>query len=106
MTWLNFDPLQFEGHLFEDSLNHRVREAYFAAYSVLEKAYGVRQEELYKQLSSITEDEEGEQQAMTEEVIGYEEIRWTEQREALAAMALALLATQTKSFLDDQKRRW
>lgn len=90
--------------MFQESLNHRVREAYLAAYSVLEKAYGERQEELYKQLNSITEDVEGEQQALTTEVIGFEEIRWLEQREALAAMAIALLASLNKSFLDAQKR--
>lgn len=104
MVWLNFDLFKFEGQMFQDSLNHRVREAYLAAYSVLEKAYSERQEELYKQLSSITEDVDGEQRALTEEVIGYEEIRWLEQREALAAMAIALLASLNKSFLDAQKR--
>jgi aromatic ring-opening dioxygenase LigB subunit len=104
MTWLNFDLFKFEGQMFQDSLNHRVREAYLAAYSVLEKANGERQEELYKQLNSITEDVDGEQRALTEEVIGYEEIRWLEQREALAAMAIALLASLNKSFLDAQKR--
>jgi hypothetical protein len=55
-------------------------------------------------LSSIAEDVDGEQRALTEEVIGYEEIRWLEQREALAAMAIALLASLNKSFLDAQKR--
>lgn len=90
--------------MFEDSLNHRVREAYLAAYSVLEKAYGERQEELYKELNTITEDPDGEYRALTTEVIGYEEIRWLEQREALAAMAIALLASLNKSFLDSQKR--
>jgi len=104
MTWLNFDLFQFEGQMFQDSLNHRVREAYLAAYLVLEKAYGQRQEELYKQLNSITEDVDGEQRALTTEGIGYEETRWLEQRQALAAMAIALLASLNKSFLDTQKR--
>lgn len=104
MTWLNFDLFKFEGQMFQDSLNHRVREAYLAAYSVLEKAYGERQEELYKQLNSITEDVDGEQRALTTEVMGYEETRWLEQRQALAAMAIALLASLNKSFLDAQKR--
>jgi hypothetical protein len=90
--------------MFEDSLNHRVREAYLAAYSVLEKAYGERQEELYKELNTITEDPDGEYRALTTQVIDYEEIRWLEQREALAAMAMALLASLNKSFLDSQKR--
>jgi hypothetical protein len=104
MVWLDFDLFKFEGQMFQESLNHRVRAAYLAAYSILEKAYGERQEELYKQLSSITEDMDGEERALTEEVIGFEEIRWLEQREALAAMAIALLASLNKSFLDAQKR--
>lgn len=104
MTWLQFDLFKFEAQMFQESLNHRVREAYLAAYSVLEKAYGERREDLYKQLNTITEDVDGEQRALTEEVIGYEEIRWLEQREALAAMAIALLASLNKSFLEAQKR--
>jgi hypothetical protein len=104
MTWLNFDLFTFEAQMFQESLNHRVREAYLAAHSVLEKAYGERKEELYKQLNSITEDVDGEQQALTTEVIGYEKMRWLEQREALAAMAIALLASLNKSFLDAQRR--
>jgi hypothetical protein len=43
---------------------------------------------------------------LTTQVIGYEEFRWIEQTEALAAMALTLLASQTKSFLDGQKYRF
>jgi hypothetical protein len=104
MTWLNFDLFKFEAQMFQESLNHRVREAYLAAYSVLEKAYCEKREELYKQLNSITEDVDGEQKALTTEVIGYEETRWLEQRQALAAMAIALLASLNKSFLDSQKR--
>jgi hypothetical protein len=104
MIWLEFDLFKFEGQMFQESLNHRVREAYLAAYSVLEKTCSERQEGLYKQLNSITEDLDGEQRALTEEVIGYEEIRWLEQKEALAAMAIALLASLNKSFLDAQKR--
>lgn len=104
MSWLEFDLFKFEGQMFQESLNHRVREAYLAAYSVLEKAHGERREGLYEQLNSITEDVDGEQRVLTEEVIGYEEIRWLEQREALAAMAIALLASLNKSFLDAQKR--
>jgi hypothetical protein len=106
MTWLNFDLFRFEWQMFEDSLNHRVREAYLAAYSVLEKAYGERQEELYKELNTITEDPDGEYRALTTQVINYEKSRWMEQRKALAAMAIALLASQTKTFLDEQKIRW
>jgi hypothetical protein len=105
MTWLNFDLFQFEGQMFEDSLNHRIREAYRAAYSVLEKAYEERKEELYKELNSITEDPDGEYRTLTTQVIDYEESRWMEQRKALAAMAIALLASQTKTFLDEQKFR-
>jgi hypothetical protein len=54
MSWLEFNLFKFEGHLFEDSLDHRVRQAYCAAYSVLEKAYGETKDGLYKDLSSIT----------------------------------------------------
>jgi hypothetical protein len=104
MTWLEFDLFKFEAHMFQESLTHRVREAYLAAYSVLAKAFGETTEELYKNLNEITEDDDGESVAMATDVIHYEEIRWLEQREALAAMAIALLASLNKSFLDAQKR--
>jgi hypothetical protein len=106
MSWLEFNLFKFEGHLFGDSLDHRVRQAYCAAYCVLEKAYAESKDGLYKDLSSITEDPEGEQKALAIQVIDYEESRWMEQRKALAAMAIALLASQMKSFLDEQKFRW
>src|ERR1700722_175487 len=101
MTWLNFDLFKFEGQMFQDSLNHRVRDAYLAAHSVLEQTHNEATEKLY---FGFTEDVDGDQRALTAEVIGYEEIHWLEQREALAAMAIALLASLNKSFLDAQKR--
>jgi hypothetical protein len=39
MSWQNFDWLDFELGEYKESLNHRVREAYRAAYAVLEQAY-------------------------------------------------------------------
>jgi hypothetical protein len=103
MVWINFDWLKYESEQFQESLNHRIRDAYLAAHSVLEKAYGETKEKLYGELNKATDEESHE---LTSQVIDYEEFRWIYQTEALAAMALTLLASQMKSFLDEQKQRF
>lgn len=77
-----------------------VREAYRAAYSVLENAYRKGKEESEKDLKASTDDEDRE---LNSQIINYENDRWREQQEALSAMALALLASLTKLFLDEAK---
>jgi Phage integrase family len=54
--------------------------------------------ELARQRAEYEEDENWGFQ-----MLNYEDDRWREQTEALAAMALALLASLTKVFLDEQK---
>ena len=92
--------LDSELYRYQDSLHHRVREAYRAAYNVLESAYRAENEKLEQDLTASTDDEDRE---LNSQIINYENDRWREQREALAAMALALLATLNKSFLDAEK---
>jgi hypothetical protein len=92
--------LDFELHRYQDSLHHRVREAYGAAYDVLESAYRKQKEESENDLKASTDEEDRELDAR---IINYEKERWGEQQEALAAMALALLASLTKLFLDEAK---
>jgi hypothetical protein len=103
MAWINFDWLKYESEQFQESLNHRIRDAYLAAYSVLEKAYGETKEKLEEQRKKATDAEDFD---LTIQVIDYEDFRWIDQTEALATMALTLLASQTKSFLDEQKHRF
>jgi hypothetical protein len=46
MAWINFDWFEFESEQFQESLNHRVRQAYRAAYTVVEQAYWEGKEKL------------------------------------------------------------
>jgi hypothetical protein len=101
MAW-DIDWLDFELGMYQDSLHHRVREAYRAAHKVLEDAYRKGREKLEQDLKASKDDEDRE---LNSQIIDYEDARWVEQKEALAAMALALLASLTKSFLDEQKGR-
>ena len=102
MSWQDFDWLDFEIGHYKESLDHRVREAYMAAYSVLEMAYREGKEKLEQEQKKATNEEDF---SLTTQIIDYEESRWIKQTEALAAMALALLASLVKAFLDEQKRR-
>jgi hypothetical protein len=100
MSWRNLDWLDVERQEYETALNDRVREAYLAAYSVLNKTFRAR-----KQLYEL-EAAEAKNDAMFEDTIQqitYVEFRWDEQTQALAVMALSLLATLNKSFLDQLK---
>src|SRR5215467_454187 len=100
VEWI--DWLDFELGDYRDSLYHRVRAAYLAAYSVLEREHRQGQEKVQHDLDSATDEEEI---AFYDGVLRYEEDRWNYQRQALAAMAMALLASLNKSFLDEQKSR-
>ena len=102
MSWDNFDWLDFELGDYQDSLHHRVHEAYNAAYRVLEEAYQTAKKKLEEDLKKSKDEEEF---SLDSQIIDYEDHRWIEQHEALATMALALLASLTKSFLDEQKGR-
>ena len=92
--------LDYDLNVYQDSLHRRVRAAYLAGYSVLEKTYREGREKLEQDLKKPTDADDIE---LTSQIINYEDERWIEQRGALAAMALALLASLTKSFLDDEK---
>lgn len=102
MSWQDFDWLDFEIGEYKESLHHRVGEAYMAAYSVLEKAYRQGKEKLEQEQKKATNEEDF---SLTTQIIDHEDFRWMEQTEALAGMALALLASLVKGFLDEQKRR-
>ena len=97
MSWRKLDWLDVERREYETALNDRVREAYLAAYSVLDRTFRARKEwyesEAADAKNEATREETGQQ-------IMYVEFRWDEQTQALAAMALSLLATVNKSFLD------
>jgi hypothetical protein len=97
-----WDWLDLELGQYLDSLDRRVREAYRAAYSVLEREHRKGQEERQHDLDTATDEEDI---TLNREILSYEEGRWADQTEALAAMALALLASLNKSFLDEQKNR-
>jgi vacuolar-type H+-ATPase subunit H len=96
MVWLDFDWLKYESEQFQESLNHRIREAYLAADSVLEKAHGEAKEKLYGELNNATDDESRE---LTTQVIYYEEFRWIDQTEAVSADGFAALYPQPSPFL-------
>jgi hypothetical protein len=96
------DWLDFELGEYQDSLDHCVRQAYVAAYSVLEGEYRKASEQLQQDLRKTNDGSDIE---FSRDIIQYEEDRWMEQTEALAAMALALLASLNKWFLDLQKKR-
>jgi hypothetical protein len=102
MSWENIDWLDFELGEYQDSLNHRVHQAYNAAYRVLDDAYQAAKKKLEEDAKAPKDQEDFD---LTSQIIDYEEHRWLEQQEALAAMALTLLASLTKSFLNEQKGR-
>ncbi len=102
MSWENFDWLDFELGDYQLSLHHRVQEAYNAAYRVLEEAYQAARKKLEEELKTSKDEEDF---SLNSQIIDYEDHRWSEQQEALAAMALTLLASRTKSFLNEQKGR-
>lgn len=103
MSWDNFvDWLDFELGDYQDSLHHRVHQAYNAAYQVLEEAYQKAKKKLEEDLKKSKDEED---LSLNSQIIDYEDYRWIDQQEALAAMALTLLASLTKSFLNEQKGR-
>jgi hypothetical protein len=86
----------------QDEHSSGVHQAYNAAYRVLDDAYQAAKKKLEEDAKAPKDEEDFD---LTSQIIDYEENRWIEQQEALAAMALTLLASLTKSFLDEQKRR-
>jgi len=102
MSWQNFDWLDFELGEYQGSLHHRVRQAYNAAFGVLKGAYEEARRKLVEDLEKSKDEEDYN---LNSQIIDYEDHRWIEQQEALAAMALTLLASRTKSFLNEQKGR-
>jgi hypothetical protein len=103
MSW-NIDWLDFELREYQESLHNRVHEAYHAAHKVLDDAYRVGKKKLEAELGEKDRPDDDERE-WDAQLIDYEDYRWLDQQEALAAMALALLASLTKSFLDEQKGR-
>jgi hypothetical protein len=102
MSWENVDWLDFDLGEYQDSLHRRVHQAYDAAYRVLDAEYQRAKKKLEEELKVHKDDEDF---TLTSQIIDYEEYRWLEQQEALATMALTLLGSLTKSFLDEQKGR-
>jgi len=82
-------------------LNERVRPAYLAAYSVLNQTHLERTAICQQQLHEATSEEE---HADARSELTDEDYRWAEQTQALATMALTLIASTNKSFLDQMKR--
>jgi hypothetical protein len=103
MSWEKLNLSEFELREYKESLNHRIQEAYLAAYGVLQRSYREGRGEARKRERRKSVDEED--YYVTSQMISYEESRWLEQTEALAARALALLASSITAFLDEQKRR-
>jgi hypothetical protein len=101
MSW-DSDWLDFEVRLYQESLRRRVRAAYHAAQEVLENEYRRGKEKLEQSLKQQRDEEDDLNWGLHKNLV-YEDESWLEQREALAAMALTLLASLTKSFLDERK---
>jgi hypothetical protein len=59
MAW-NLDWLDFELGQYQESLHHRVRGAYQAAYKVLEDAYQTARKKLEEDLGNQKDDEQRE----------------------------------------------
>jgi hypothetical protein len=98
---LNIDwiDIAVSGNRF--SLNERVSAAYLAAFSVLDKAH-LEMIVLCKQQRDAATTQEEYARVICD--FGDEDYRWTEQTQALAAMALTLIASTNKSFLDQIKK--
>lgn len=85
---------------YDTALNDRVREAYLAAYAVLEKAHLTRRKTCEGYVSEVTSEEEF---ADAHAELTYEDFRWNEQTQALATMALTMIASTNKSSIDQLK---
>lgn len=83
------------------SLNECVRAAYLAAFSVLDRAHLEMAGQCKKQMDAAT-SQEAYADGMCE--LMDEDGRWAEQTQALAAMALTLIASTNKSFLDQMAK--
>jgi hypothetical protein len=98
---LNIDWIDIAVSGVRFSLNQRVSLAYMAAFSVLDKAH-LEAIGLLKQQRDAAQSEEEYSSAVYD--CGDEDYRWAEQTQALAAMALTLIASTTKLFLDQMKK--
>jgi hypothetical protein len=85
---------------YHTTLNDCVRETYLAAYSVLEKTYLTRKR-IYE--DCVREAMTQEEFADAHSDLSFEKDRWNEQTGALAAMALTMISSANKSFLDQMK---
>ena len=83
------------------SLNERVLPAYLAAYDILQKVHLEHLGRCQKSIRNAANDEEYADACCD---LNDEEYRWQEQTQALATMALTLMASANKSFLDHLKR--
>lgn len=86
---------------YHSTLDNCVREAYLAAYSVLEKTHLARKR-IYE--DCVHEATTQEEFADANCDFSSENDRWNEQTGALAAMALTMISSTSKSFLDQMKR--
>lgn len=86
---------------YHTALNDRVREAYLAAYAVLERTHLARTSICTDYIEEAVNDEEFSDANCD---LSFENDRWSDQTEALAAMALTMIASTNKSFLDGIKR--
>jgi hypothetical protein len=100
MSWQNVDWLDVQVWDYKTALNDPVRKAYLAAHSVLEEAFRTTKARYQAEMKNAKD--EAELELMSQEIM-YEEFRWAEQQQALAAMSLTLLASTNKSFLDEMK---
>jgi len=100
VTWKNIDWLNVQLWEYDTTVNDRVREVYLAAHKTLEKAFCARKSR-HDEAIAKAKDEADAETAIQE--LMYAESRWEEQKQALAAMALSLLASVDKSFLDQIK---
>ena len=101
MVKLNIDWIDVAVSDNNFSLNERVRPAYLAAFSVLNQVHLERTNLCKQQMDAATSQEEyadGMSDLMDEDY------RWAEQTQALATMALTLVASTNKSFFDQMKR--
>lgn len=101
MSWQHLDWVDVEVWDYQTALNDLVREAYLAAHSGLEKTFAAREKWYTEEMAAAKDEADGE---AAYQQLQYAEMRWHEQGRALAAMALALLASLNKSFLDGMKR--
>ena len=101
MVRLGFDWIDVAVSDNHFSLTERVAPAYFAAYSLLNQKHLERTANLQQQLREVTSYED---HADVNGELMDEDYKWGEQTQALATMALTLIASTNKSLFDQMKR--